>query len=154
MASTSPNVKAVVELFMTSLAEVKFGDVDAQSLARASSAVESAAIVVASARTALDAANSTLREREEALLLHAHCALAYARVYAENDETVSAQLAAISLPRGPRRSHEGRSETHEATTNVQPANRVSVRAKRIAPDRPESVRRSRRRPSRVIDAQR
>jgi hypothetical protein len=104
MTAISPPIQAVLDLFSTSLAEVRFGDVDAQSLARIATEVEAAADAVASAQAALDAARAELHGREEALLVHTQRALAYARVYAESDEALSARLEAITLPRLPRRA--------------------------------------------------
>jgi hypothetical protein len=104
MTAISPPIQAVLDLFSTSLAEVRFGDVDAQSLARIATEVEAAADAVACAQAALDAARAELHGREEALLVHTQRALAYARVYAESDETLSARLEAITLPRLPRRA--------------------------------------------------
>jgi hypothetical protein len=102
--STIPQpVQSVLDLFVTCLADVRFADVDAATLARAASEVEAAAERLAAAQVTLDAASSTLKDRQEALLQQAHRALAYARVYAESDEALSAQLLAISLPRQPRR---------------------------------------------------
>jgi hypothetical protein len=130
MTAISPQIQGVLDLFSSTLGDVKFGDVDACSLARAADDVQSAADVVASAQAALDAARSTLHEREETLLLHAQRALAYARVYAETDEALSAQLEAITLPRPPRRP---RTDGHEAlvlSPDPQPATRPRGRPRK------------------------
>lgn len=97
-------VQAVLDLFETSLAEVRFGDIDAQSLARLAADVQAAAATVASAQSALEAARAALHERQEALLQQAQRALAHARVHAEADEALSARLEAIALPRSTRRA--------------------------------------------------
>jgi hypothetical protein len=97
-------VQTVLELFTTSLADVRFGDLDALALARFATEVETAADAVARAQSALDAAREALQEKQDALLQQAQRALAYARVYAESDEALTGRLDAISLPRATRRS--------------------------------------------------
>ena len=112
--STIPSpVRTVVDLFSTDLADVRFGDVDAKKLASLVSEVEAAADALASAQALLDAARSKLQERQEVLLQQAQRALAYARVYAEADDALSARIEAIALPRPARR---GRTDTGEVLT--------------------------------------
>ncbi|MDP9034015.1 MAG: hypothetical protein M3O50_04365 [Myxococcota bacterium] len=94
----------VLELFETSLAGVRFPDVDAQTLGRLAAEVEAAAEAVAVAQAALDTARRALLERQDALYQQAQRGLAYARVYAENDEALSARLDAIALSRPSRRT--------------------------------------------------
>ncbi len=130
MTSSVPAMQAVVELFATSLAEVKFGDVDAQSLSRLAAEVEAAASVLASSQAALEAAKSALLEREGALLLHTTRALAYARVYAEKDEALSAKLEAITLPRAPRRPRGSGKEVTLASSEVVTPDRPRVKSKK------------------------
>jgi hypothetical protein len=99
-------VQTVLDLFETHLGDVRFGDVDAQSLARVAGEVRAAADVVAAAQAALESARVVLHERQEALLAQAQRGLAYARVYAEADAALSAQLEAVSLPRAARRPRQ------------------------------------------------
>ena len=106
--TTTPNaiptpIQTLLAVFSTSLADVRFADVDGEVLARLAGDVDTAAEAVAAAQAALDTAREGLQERQETLLQHAQRALAYARVYAETDEPLSAQLEAISLPRPSRR---------------------------------------------------
>ena len=96
-------VRTVLDLFATDLADVRFGDVDAKTLAALASDVESAADAVASAQALLDDARGKLQERQEALLVQAQRALAYARVYAEPDPALTARIETIALPRPARR---------------------------------------------------
>ncbi len=103
MAAIHPSVQALLDLFATSLADVRFADVDAKALARSAAEVEAAAQAEAVARLALDAAHVALQDKQEALLLQAQRALAYARVYAENDPTLSGSLETVGLPRPVRR---------------------------------------------------
>jgi hypothetical protein len=107
MDAIPPPVQSLLDLFATSLAEVRFGDVDAKTLARAAADVQAAAAIVSGAQSALDEARRTLHELEEALLQNAHRAAAYARVYAENDAALSERVSAIALPRPTRRARHG-----------------------------------------------
>jgi len=107
MTATHPAVQALLDLFATSLADVRFADVDGPSLARCAAEVEAAAQAETVARLALDAAQLALHEKQEALLQRAQRALAYARVYAESDPTLAASLETIGLPRVPRRAAAG-----------------------------------------------
>jgi hypothetical protein len=103
MTAIPPPVQTVLDLFTTHLPEVRFGDLDAQSLARAAEEVQVASDVAAAAQGALESARVVLHERQEALLSQVQRALAYARVFAEADEALSARLEAVALPRAARR---------------------------------------------------
>jgi multidrug efflux pump subunit AcrA (membrane-fusion protein) len=103
MTAIPPPVQTVLDLFTTKLADVRFGDVDAETLARLAAEVACANDVLAATQAALDEARAALQARQEALLQHAQRALAYARVYAEADEELAAQLDAVALPRVARR---------------------------------------------------
>src|SRR5580692_3873418 len=83
MNRTISPIQPLLDLFETSLAEVRFADVDTKTLLRAAGDVESAENEVDAAQAVLDGARAKLQERQEALLQQAHRALAYARVYAE-----------------------------------------------------------------------
>ena len=107
MTATHPAVQALLDLFATSLADVRFADVDGPSLARCAAEVEAAGQAEVVARLALDATHLALQEKQEALLERAQRALAYARVYAESDPSLAASLEAIDLPRAPRRTTAG-----------------------------------------------
>jgi multidrug efflux pump subunit AcrA (membrane-fusion protein) len=96
-------IQSLLDLFTTALADVRFADVDGQTLARVAADVEAAIAVVSSAEAALASAREALQERQEALLQQAQRALAYARVYAESDEALTERLGAIALPRGTRK---------------------------------------------------
>jgi hypothetical protein len=96
-------LQAVLHLFSGPLADVRFGDVDARSLAALAADVQSTADAVAVAHATLEQARAALDERQHALVVHAQRALAYARVYAEGDDALVHQLESIPLPRPPRR---------------------------------------------------
>ena len=124
-------IQTVLALFTTSLADVRFADVDAEQLARLASDVEAAAETVAAAQATLDAAREALQDRQDALLHQAQRALAYARVYAESDESLSARLEAISLPRAARRSRA--EEALVLSADPQPSPRPRGRPRKATP---------------------
>lgn len=95
----SPAMRALLEVFSTELAEVKFPDVDAEVLEEGAHRVRAQADAVAQAQAALEAARQALAESQEALLQKGQRALAYARVFSEEDAELSTKLEAISLPR-------------------------------------------------------
>lgn len=98
--SLPPAVQSVLELFQGPLANVRFADVDAAGLARLAGEVEAAAAEVEAHEAALVELKQSLGHRQEALLALAQQALAYARVYAENnDEQLLDVIGAIALPR-------------------------------------------------------
>ncbi|MBX3197137.1 MAG: hypothetical protein KF894_03185 [Labilithrix sp.] len=103
MSARSPAVQSLLDLFASELADVRFGDLDATTLARLASEADAAEDAVATAQTLVDEARARLLDRQEALLQHAQRALAYARVYAESNAALSARLEAIALPRPARR---------------------------------------------------
>jgi hypothetical protein len=120
MNAIHPAVQALLDLFTTSLADVRFADVDGPSLARSAGEVEAAAKAEAVARSALEAAQLALQEKQEALLQRTQRALAYARVYAESDPTLTASLDAIGLPRATRRGSAADTLVLSAATSETP----------------------------------
>lgn len=91
----------LIDLFQGPLASVTFPDVDTLALTKLLAEVEAAHAGVLEAEAALAEAR---RDREgclEALTLKAQRALAYARVFAEDDVELSAKLATIRLPQTP-----------------------------------------------------
>jgi hypothetical protein len=127
-------IQALLDLFTTSLADVRFADLDGATLACSAAEVEVAAKAVAAAQAALDAAREGLQEKQDALLQRAQRALAYARVYAETDETLSRKLDAVSLPRAPRRARA--EDALVLSAEPQPSPRPRGRRKK-APAAPE-----------------
>ncbi len=104
MTAIAAPIRAVLDLFQSSLADVRFADLDAARLQSLASEVEAAAVELNTRQAALDAARATLTERQESLALQVQRAVAYARVYAENDAALSEQLNAIALPRAAKRA--------------------------------------------------
>lgn len=121
MSAIPSALQPLLDLFATDLSDVRFGDVDGKTLAVVAGDVDAAAQAAASAQAAADAARAALQERQEALLQHAHRALAYAKVYAETNTALAARLDAIALPRAARRA---RTETPDsAPTSEAPVGR-------------------------------
>jgi hypothetical protein len=132
MSTTHPAVQALLDLFATSLADVRFADVDGPSLARCAAEVEAAAQAELVARLALDAANAALQEKQEALMQRAQRALAYARVYAESDPALAASLEAIGLPRATRRTPAGDALVLSTAADTSPRPRGRPRKRPVA----------------------
>lgn len=99
----SPALRALLELFATELAEVRFPDVDGEVLEDAAAGVREKAEAVARAQAALEAARQALHESQDVLLQKGQRALAYARVFSEDNAELSAKLEGISLPRATRK---------------------------------------------------
>lgn len=112
-----PPIQALLDLFDTTLADVRFADLDAKTLASLAAQVRSAGEAVALAQSALATARDTLQERQDALLLHAQRGIAYARVYAEHDEALAHRIDAIALPR---QSKRARSADEPLTLSPEP----------------------------------
>lgn len=108
--SISPALRALLELFATDLADVKFPDVDTAVLGEAAAHVREKAEAVARAQAALDAARQALNESQESLLQKGQRALAYAKVFAEDDAELGGKLEAIHLPRPVRRGGQAPGE--------------------------------------------
>ena len=135
--STSPAIQSVLDLFKGPLAAVRFADIDAAGLASLAAEVESAASEVNEHEAKLVELRQALAERQETLLVLAQRALAYARVYAENNDELSEELNRISLPRAskPRKP----SAAKAAGTDEAAAQSTPVAAIRAADEAAESV---------------
>lgn len=81
------------------MATVRFADVDAEGLASLAAEVERAASGVADQEAKLAELRQSLAQAQESLLVLAQRALAYARVYAENNDELTEELNQIALPR-------------------------------------------------------
>lgn len=119
MTVIPPAVAALLELFEASLSDVRFADLDAKVLSALSAEVDAAAEGLAAKQAALDEARSALQERQNVLLQQAQRALAYARVYAENDFDLRAKLDAIALPRPARAPKQRTNADAPATPRAQ-----------------------------------
>ena len=112
----------LLALFEGPLKSVQFPDVDRAVLSELADSVRASAEDVERAAAALAAARVALDERREALVRMSQRALAYARVYAEDDAELRAKIDTITMPktRGPAKSPPARSP--EAV--VDPVNQV------------------------------
>lgn len=97
------SVQSLLELFQHELASVKFPDVDADVLSRAAESVRTAAVALEQAEAVVEAAREQLNAAQEALLHKGQRALAYARVFAEEDLALAAKLDALALPKSQRK---------------------------------------------------
>lgn len=116
MTSLSPQLQAVVALFRGPLQNVRFADIDAAGLTTLAQEVEGAAAEVQAYETKLSELRQLLAQKQESLLGLAQQALAYARIYAEGDEALSAELNEIALPRAakPRKPASAKPAAREA----------------------------------------
>jgi hypothetical protein len=78
---------------------VRFADIDAAGLTKLAADVSRVQEDVEAHEAKLVELKQTLAQRQEALQALAQQALAYARIYAEGDDALTAQLNDISLPR-------------------------------------------------------
>lgn len=164
-------VLSVLELFKGPLAGMRFADVDAEGLSQLAANVESAGLEVASAEAKLAELKQLLAAEQEALLVLAQRALAYARVYAENHDELSSALNGITLPRPakPRKATAAKpsdaspTATEPTPSDAQPAETAApleAREVELDPERAEgeakqvtSARKSRRNRSLTADAE-
>lgn len=97
-------IRTLLDVFAADLSAVAFPDVDGRVLAEAAERVRQAAAEVVTRETALAEAQAALQGAQDALLGKAQRALAYARVFAEDNAPLTGKLDAVTLPRGPRRA--------------------------------------------------
>lgn len=99
-----PSLNAVIELFENELAHLKFPDLDRAVLAAAADRVEAQAAALRQAEAALMATREALQDSLDALQHKCQRALAYARIYAEDDADLLGRIDAVEVvrPRGPR----------------------------------------------------
>ncbi|ATB29485.1 hypothetical protein [Melittangium boletus] len=129
----SPAMRALLEVFSTELSEVKFPDVDTEVLEEAAGRVRAQAEAVARAQAALEAARLALADSQDALLQKGQRALAYARVFAEEDIDLSMKVEAITLPK---RGVRSESSAVEASQNDETAPRRRGRPPKSRPSAP------------------
>lgn len=94
-----PPVRSLAELFGEALTAVKFPDVDAPALSGAVARVDGLQAEVMRLEEELGRARTALDAGRDELLRMAARAHAYARVYAEDDDTLRGRIDAITLPR-------------------------------------------------------
>jgi multidrug efflux pump subunit AcrA (membrane-fusion protein) len=96
------DVLRLVQLFGAQ-PDLRFPDLDAARLHAEVASLKERQRAVEVAESALAGASAEADDQNEALLKAAHKALAYLKVYAEGDERLMSQVAALTLPK-PRRS--------------------------------------------------
>ncbi|MCK8501425.1 hypothetical protein [Myxococcus fulvus] len=109
----SPALRALLKLFTTELAEVRFPDMSGDVLDDAAAQVRAKAEAVAQAQAALEVARQGLQESQDALLQKGQRALAYARVFSEENPELATKLDAIHLPRPVRKGPKSEGATSE-----------------------------------------
>ncbi len=122
----APSTAAVLALFEHELDAVRFPDLDRATLEQLASEARSAAIDVARARAMLDAAKAELTERQERLDRAAQRALAYARVFAEGDEALSAKVDELSASSPTKSRARERSSAGEASPIKRPRKKAKA----------------------------
>ncbi|PRP99903.1 hypothetical protein [Enhygromyxa salina] len=90
-------VQAVLDLFEGPLADIQFPDLDRETLREVAGEVERRRAELCAALETVQAARNNLDDGQAALLEQVRRAHAYASVYAEGDEALSAALADIKL---------------------------------------------------------
>ena len=113
-------VQEVVDLFVSEFASLKFGDLEPTSLVAATDEVRASAADVIRAEAALENTRAALAEKRDVLLQKAQRALAYARVYAENQPELASRLEHIALPRSQRRGVKPESPLSDAKLSGAP----------------------------------
>lgn len=99
---TTEALHVLLDLFEGELSEVPFPDVNAETLRAANEAVEVAAAEVERLAAALDDARAGLEQTQQAFERIGRKALAYARVYAEDDPDLGRRLAELSSMLAPK----------------------------------------------------
>jgi hypothetical protein len=94
-------VRAVLALFEGPLAELRFPQIDRESLTAQAAVVEQRRVVLQRALEAVHAARAELEIEQRALFDQARQAHAYATVYAAGDAELSEQLRAIGFGERP-----------------------------------------------------
>ena len=103
MTAIPTDIQRVLDLFQGKLAPLSFGGLEANVLGRAADAVHAAASALEDAEKKAEQARLALAEKQEELATKAQRALAYARIYAEEDADLATDLEGISLSRTTRR---------------------------------------------------
>ena len=130
-----PAVQEVLDLFASELATLRFGDLEPGVLKGAEADVRSVAGEVARVELELEALRASLAERQDALIAKAQRALAYARVYAEDQPALSSRIEQMSVPRVGRRTGKVEAiklEIEDATLSDGPSKR-RARARKAEP---------------------
>jgi hypothetical protein len=90
-----PFARAILELFREDMREVRFPDLDHDSLTALADELNAAQFEVECVEAALASAREVLRERAQALTAHAARGLSYARIYAAENPSLTSRIAEI-----------------------------------------------------------
>ncbi len=122
-------VRQLVELFGEALTEIQFPDVTHAKLTELCQQVETSADALKEAQAQVAEATIALEETQTALLKRAKQALAYAKVFAEDDVDLSDRLAQISLD-----ERGGKRKSKKSNSRIpQPASEEKVKAAKRKP---------------------
>lgn len=122
-------IARLVTLFDGPLADVRFPSVDRDVLAALADDVRARAEALEEARSALERARAHLDDGHKELQKTAELALAYAKVFANADEALSAELEGLSFtsdkradkkPREKKRASEPKADKSEAKAQKKP----------------------------------
>lgn len=98
----SSQIQAVLDLFEGELAALKFPDVDSEVLNEAAEAVKKHAEALARAEQVVQGARASLQECQDQLVHKCQRAIAYARIYAEDNSELLRRIDGISVPKNGR----------------------------------------------------
>jgi hypothetical protein len=91
----APLPRAILELYRDSLREVRFPDLDFDSLSHAAAELRAAQLEVECIEAALLTAREAVRERAEQLSVQCERALSYARIFASGNPAVGQRVAEV-----------------------------------------------------------
>jgi hypothetical protein len=130
MTPLTQPLQAVVSLFEGPLSGVRFADVDAAGLSKLAAEVARTATELEQQEAKLSQLRQELSQRQDALHTLAQQALAYARIYAEGDDELVAQLNDIALPRAskPRKVGPAKASAEPAAEAREPTGAEAARA--------------------------
>lgn len=109
MSSDAPSLdlptlaREVLALFENELRDLRFGDLDASALTDRAERALAASAEVDEARAALDEARARQDEANAELSHQAEKALAYARIFAADDEVLASRIAALDPRPAPKK---------------------------------------------------
>jgi hypothetical protein len=126
--------RQVIDLYADELAEVRFPDLDLSALLYAQAELHAAQLEVERVEAELADKRAELELRSQALLAKTERALAYARVFAQGDETLAPRLAEIG--RGKRSLSSHPSQTASASGTIEAPKR---RGRKPKVDEPEEL---------------
>jgi hypothetical protein len=92
---TPPFARQLIDLYEDAMAEVRFPDLDLARLRAVEEALLAAQVELERAEAALDTMRCARDAQAQALSQHAERALAYAKIFAADDEALTSRLAEL-----------------------------------------------------------